>query len=218
MLGGIVWVFNPKTKPESENEEPIVTERRLRDKTVKNEELVANNDGNVMIMQNEHFNQTLQILSCPQCKSINSLSQKPTSLSGLSTRYRIICSNCDYSSKIQNSCSDSKLEAAALSTRTLGIRPGQAERFLQMLSLCISYVPQNNASTIEHETVNFQTQKFKGISQKQAEVLVEQITPEIVNEAKTEWLELAEKAQKPLECGADTAYCNTGRNSQGASW
>ena len=31
-------------KPESENEEPVISERRLRDKTVKNEELVANND------------------------------------------------------------------------------------------------------------------------------------------------------------------------------
>ena len=207
---------NSNESTEREHEEPVILEKRLRDKTIKIDKLTANNDGNVMIIQNEFFNKTLQILCCPNCKSSNTLSQKPTSLSGLSTRYKISCSDCDFMSKTQHSCDDSKLEAAALSTRTLGIRPGQAERFLQMLSLCISYVPSKKAVKVEHETVNFKTDKFKKISKKQAAVIVEQITPEVVNEAKLEWIELAEQTKTPLECGADTAYCNTGRNSQGA--
>ena len=79
---------------------------------------------------------------------------------------------------------------------------------------CISYVPSNNPTTVEHETVSFDSKKINNISKAQAATIVEQITPAVVEEAKKEWIESAQNSDQYLECGADTAYCNTGGNSQ----
>ena len=90
---------NSNESTEREHEEPVVLEKRLRDKTLKNETVTACNDGNVMLMQ-QNYNETLQILCCPECKSIKSLYQKPTSMSGVTTRYKIHCNVCSFSSKL----------------------------------------------------------------------------------------------------------------------
>ena len=47
---------------EREHEEPVVLERKLRKKTVNNDQITANNDGNIMLMQHDYFDKTIQFL------------------------------------------------------------------------------------------------------------------------------------------------------------
>ena len=198
---------------ETENE--LILPQRLREKPEKPVPAKADNSNNIMLMQFENYRDTLAELACPKCFNIGSLMHTPTSINGLSTYYKIMCSNCNYSSKLKTSCSSEKLDLLALAIRTLGIRNVQAEQLLQILGLEVSYVPVSNPTETKNQSVNLGTEKFQNITNNQAKVIVEQIAPKVVEEAKDELYEHAKIGNK-AKIGADTAYSNTGRNAQGS--
>ena len=135
-------------------------------------------------------------LACPKCFNVGSLSHTPTSINGLSTNYRISCSNCTYISKLKTSCSSEKLDLFALAIRTLGIRNVQAEQLLQILGLEVGYVPVSNPVESKSQTVNLETKTFQKIVNNQAAVIVEQVVPKVVEEAKKELYEHAKKGKR----------------------
>ena len=115
--------YNKKLFQERETE---ILEAPLRSGTEKAKKADYCQPNHATLFETSNLTALINQTCCSQCKSKGTLQLITTSMSGLSTYFDLICSNCTFQSRKNQSCSTQTNSKLALATKFSGLQKAQA--------------------------------------------------------------------------------------------
>ena len=138
-------------------------------------------------------------------------------MSGLSTYYDLICSNCPFHSRNNQSCSPNTNSKLALATKLLGLQKTQVEKLFLLLGFAFYVHPKFNPTKSVPYSLNLQSQLFGRLFDNISDEIVEKFAPKVHKEAFDTFVGQVQTGKIVAQVGLDGSYNQQGTNSQGCA-